>query len=56
MELPGLAKAIQALRAELLQAWSVGEGERLRFKPEWMELTMEVVVTTDALARGGIKW
>ncbi len=50
----GLAEAIWALRAELLQAINTGAGEWMRFSLEPIELTLEVVVTKDV--DGKIGW
>lgn len=44
----GLAEAVEALREELSQAMSAGEGERLRFALGDVELELSVTVT-----RGG---
>ncbi len=49
----GLAGAIEALRAELMDAVSRGQGERMRFRIEPIELSMQVVVTKQADGRIG---
>lgn len=50
----GLAEAIEALRAELMQAAMVGEHEQMRFAVEPIELTVQVAVTKDA--NGKVGW
>jgi hypothetical protein len=52
----GLADAIGALRDELMQAWTSGQNERLRFKPRPVELTVQVAVTRAGSGRAGIRW
>lgn len=57
--LPGgvpLAAGIQALRAELMQAWTDAQDQSLRFKVEPVELTLEVAVTWTGTSTAGIKW
>lgn len=49
----GLAGAIDALRTELADAVSRGHGERMRFRIEPIELSMQVVVTKQADGRIG---
>jgi len=44
----GLAGAIDARRTELADAVSRGQGERMRFRIEPIELSMQVVVTKQA--------
>lgn len=51
-----LSAAIASLRGELLTAWTASAGERLRFRPSPVELTLEVVVTSDKTAKAGVKW
>ena len=51
-----LAAAIAALRSELLTAWQSGQDSRLRFRPSPVELSLEVVVTSDKSAKAGVKW
>ena len=50
----GLADAIEALRAELTDAMGRGEGQRVQFRTEPIELTVQAVVTKDA--NGKIGW
>lgn len=50
----GLSEAIEALRAELVQAAVVGEDEQMRFAVEPIELTVQVAVTKDA--NGKVGW
>lgn len=50
----GLAAAITALRAELVKAMDVGEGEPVRFRLAPVELTLRVEVAKEA--SGKIGW
>jgi hypothetical protein len=50
----GLAEAVEALRAELVKAVSLGSGESMRFALAPIELTLQAVVTKDA--HGTIGW
>lgn len=50
-----LAKVIAALRAELQEAQSEGAGEALRFEVGDVELELQVVVTAEVAAKGGLK-
>jgi hypothetical protein len=50
----GLAKAIWALRAELVEAINAGAGDWMRFSLDPIELTLQVVVTKDV--DGKIGW
>ncbi|MET7921807.1 trypco2 family protein [Streptomyces avermitilis] len=52
----GLAEAVEALRQELLQAWSSSERARLRFRPSPVELTMQVAVTKAGGGNAKAKW
>lgn len=52
--LVGLADAIEALREGLMDAFTQGLGQPMRFKPEPIELTVQAVVTKDA--KGRIGW
>jgi hypothetical protein len=45
-QITGLADAIEALRAELMEAVGKGEGHPMRFKIEPIDLTLQAVVTT----------
>lgn len=49
-----LADAIEALRAGLMAAADKGDGQRMRFALEPVELTLEVAVTREGNA--GIRW
>ncbi len=51
-----LADAITALRNELWKACWDGQANRLKFKPAPIELTLQVAVTAQGKASGGIKW
>jgi hypothetical protein len=51
-----LAEAISALREELWRACWDGQANRLKFKPAPVELTLQVAITTDRKAKGGVKW
>ncbi|MGW4930437.1 trypco2 family protein [Agromyces sp. NPDC004153] len=50
----GVAEAIRVLRAELDEALDAGEGERVRFRSDAIELTLDVAVTKDV--NGKIGW
>jgi hypothetical protein len=52
--LVGVAEAIAALREELTVAMDEGVRKRIQFKPDPVELTMQVAVTKDA--DGKIGW
>ena len=50
----GLPEAIESLRADLAQAWLDGQGRRVRFRVEPVELTVQVALTrTDQWHRWG---
>jgi hypothetical protein len=49
----GLADAIEALRSELAVAVDRGKYQRMRFRIEPIELTLQAVITTDAEGRIG---
>jgi hypothetical protein len=51
-----LAKAIQDLRAELLDALREGRGKELRFKLKPIELELSVGMTWTGEAHGGVKF
>ena len=51
----GLADAIDALRAELIRAWSGGKNQPLRFKPSPVELTVQVAVTSSGKGNVGVR-
>lgn len=51
-----LADAISALREQLWKACWDGQGDRLKFRPAPVELTLQVGVTTDGKVKGGVKW
>jgi hypothetical protein len=50
----GLADAVKALRSELIEAVTDGQGEWMRFSLDPIELTMQAVVTKDV--NGKIGW
>jgi hypothetical protein len=52
----GLAEAIEALRAELVEAMSKAPKVGLRFKPGPVQVTLQVSVTKNAGGKAGIKW
>jgi hypothetical protein len=52
----GLSDAIGALRRELTDAWWDGQHERVRFKVEPVELTVQVGVTKTGTGEAGVKW
>lgn len=51
-----LAEAIEALRDSLERAWMSSRGRRVRFKPEPVELTVQVGVTRTGKGSAGIRW
>lgn len=51
-----LAEAIEALRDSLERAWRSGQGRSIRFKPEPVELTVQVGVTRVGKGSAGIRW
>jgi hypothetical protein len=51
-----LSKAIQDLRAELLQVVAEGEGKDLRFKLQPIELELQLAVTWSGEAKAGVKF
>jgi hypothetical protein len=52
----GLPDAIEALRRDLAAAWWDGQGDRVRFRAEPVELTLQVGVTRSGEGSAGIKW
>ncbi|HZF92541.1 trypco2 family protein [Streptomyces sp.] len=52
----GLTEAIKALRTELAQAVSDGEGQPVRLRVESVKLDMQVAVTASTEADGGVKF
>ena len=52
----GLADVVRALRTELDSAMSAGEGERIQFEAEAIELEFQVGVTRSAEGRGGLRF
>lgn len=51
-----LSDAIEALRDDLAKAWWDGQNNRVRFKVEPVELTVQVGVTKTGEGSAGIKW
>lgn len=51
-----LSDAIQNLRSELLAAMQGDASEALRFRLGPIEMELEVEVTREASAKGGLKW
>lgn len=51
-----LSDAIEALRDDLAKAWWDGRDQRVRFKIEPVELTVQVGVTKTGEGSAGIKW
>jgi hypothetical protein len=51
-----LAKAIEDLRAELLDALAAGQGKDLRFKLKPIELELNLAVTWKGEANAGVKF
>ena len=51
-----MSDAIAALRRDLTEAWWDGRNERVRFKVEPVELTVQVGVTRTGKGQAGVKW
>jgi hypothetical protein len=51
-----LAEAIEALRAELENAWRKGLGGRIRFRLQPVEMTVQAGVTRTGTGTAGVKW
>jgi hypothetical protein len=51
-----LSDAIAALRRDLTRAWWDGQHERVRFRVEPVELTVQVGVTRTGKGQAGVKW
>jgi hypothetical protein len=51
-----LPDAIEALRRDLASAWWDGQQQRVRFRVEPVELTLQVGVTRSGEGSAGIKW
>jgi hypothetical protein len=51
-----LSDAIEALRDDLAKAWWDGQNQRVRFKVEPVELTVQAGVTKTGEGSAGIKW
>jgi len=51
-----LTEAIEALRAALAAAWWDGQGRRVRFRLEPVELTLQAGVTRAGKGAAGIRW
>lgn len=52
----GLTEAIEALRASLEEAWAAGQGKRVRFRIEPVELTVQAGVTRTGKGSVGVVW
>lgn len=51
-----LAAVVRALRSELEEAMAAGEGERLRFEAQDLEVELQVGVTRCDEAKGGVRF
>jgi hypothetical protein len=51
-----LSEAIEALRRALIAAWWDSQGQRVRFKVEPVELTVQVGVTRAGKGSAGVRW
>jgi len=51
-----LSDVIEALRAALDTAWQDGQGRRVRFKLEPVELTVQAGVTRAGKGAAGVRW
>jgi len=52
----GLADAVRALRSEIATAMADGDGQRLRFELDAVEMEFLLEVSKDAEAEGGVKF
>lgn len=52
----GLVEAIRSLRSELIQAMAEGEGSRLQFRVDPVELEFSVAMTKEASGQAGVKF
>lgn len=52
----GLADAVTALRAELIESMDAAKGEALQFKLGTVTMEFEVEATADADAKGGVRF
>lgn len=51
-----LSTAIAALRRDLARAWWDGRNQRVRFKVEPVEMTVQAGVTRTGKGQAGVKW
>lgn len=51
-----LSQGIEALRNELTRLWLDGDDQGIRFRPDEVELTLEVVATSSAKGEVGVRW
>lgn len=52
----GLPEAIESLRVDLARAWWDGQRQRVRFRVEPVELTVQVGLTRTTKGTAGAKW
>jgi Trypsin-co-occurring domain 2 len=52
----GLAKALEALRQELDDAWRESQDQRVRFRASQITLTVQAVARTEKKAGGKLRW
>jgi len=55
-DMADLADAIDELRNTLERAWENGHGRKVRFRPEPVELTVQVGLTRSSKGRAGLQW
>jgi Trypsin-co-occurring domain 2 len=51
-----LPDAIEGLRAGLEAAWEAGQGRRVRFRLEPVELTVQAALTRAGTGSAGVRW
>ncbi|MGO9961458.1 MAG: trypco2 family protein [Solirubrobacteraceae bacterium] len=52
----GLSAALEVLRTELDEAWTAGEGKRVRFRVSELNLTVQVVARHELQGGGKLRW
>jgi hypothetical protein len=51
-----LSSALEALRAELEEAWNAGQGKRVRFRVSEVTLTVQAVAHRETEGGGKLRW
>jgi len=52
----GLAKALEALRQDLEEAWRESQNQRVRFRASEITLTVQAVARTEQKVGGKLRW